>query len=72
MGKGQDQIRSALIRRRNKLMTISERTGCGLAALDAYSRAEVALSPPVLDLLAQELFGGRYDASTDAIFLTGA
>jgi hypothetical protein len=73
MLNGQRHLRAALIQRRNRLMSISERTEIGVQALDSYSRAEVALAPAVLKALAKELFGASasYDPGADAILLTG-
>ncbi len=71
-GNGQDHIRAALARKRNKLMSISETTGIGAQALDSYSRNEVQLAPAVLQTLAKALFGATatYDARNDSILLT--
>jgi len=69
-GNGQNHLRAALKQCRHRLMTVSEAVDCGPAALDAFSRGEVALSPIILKALARELFGGDYDVAADAIFLT--
>ena len=72
-GNGQDHIREALVRKRHKLMTISEVSGIGAQILDSYARNEVQLTPAVLKTLAKALFGATatYDAREDAIMLTG-
>lgn len=71
MADGRETIRKALLHRRAKLMTISERVDCGAQALDAFARGEVELSSVVLQALARELFHGSYDPVANAIFLTG-
>ena len=73
-GKGQDHLRAALVRRRNKLMSISEATGVGIQALDSYSCGEVRLAPAVLKALTRELFGAsaNHDPGADAIMLVSA
>ena len=72
-GNGQDHLRAALVRKRHKLMSISEQSGIGAQALDSFSRNEVQLAPAVLGTLAKTLFGAgaSYDARNDAIMLTG-